>query len=414
MTDSRLSDLSLLSVETEVLRRAEEEREQLRGAAQKAEEEARKAADAVCQMEQEQSRLRTQLERIPVQLADSLSQKHGELERHVRESLDTFAKEQRAPLQLLLSTLSPTPQVLLLQDTATQATLPSYNSTHTDTTIAPRVSTRPMASLDSLFRELHRLAGKHPLLIGGDLNSQHTDWGYKTTTHRGRRLWLLLQNLQLSVHNDFQMPTRVGNSVNNPITDINDWVDSFQTDIQHHTQLIETTTDTPTVDDRLAHLWDAYHSLLERWKRGMRRHRWQTDYKKGLAPPPTPPRPIAHENHYPAPRHQAYTRTHGQPPMISWIHSATPTHHPAYQEAVLEARLQEELSHRLQDLQKAQQAANGRQRLLDEAEPWSPTQHCPLQELPLLRSSRDAPFRWTLSGYQRLKVKSQKPLVVPC
>lgn len=149
----------------------EEEREQLRGAAQKAEAEARKAADAVCQMEQEQSRLRTQLERIPVQLADSLSQKHGELERHVRESLDTVAKEQ---------------------------------------------------------------------------------------------------------------------------------------------------------------------------------------------------------------------------------------------EAVLEARLEEELSHRLQDLQKAQQAAHGRQRLLDEAEPWSPTQHCPLQELPLLRSSRDAPFRWTLSGYQRLKEESRR------
>lgn len=128
----------------------------------------------------------------------------------------------RAPLQLLLPTLSPTPQVLLLQDTATQATLPSYSSTHSDTTNAPRASTlvhraltykthyitsdtpcviteiihhthtipsifianiyhppsQPMASLDSLFRELHRLAGKHPLLIGGDLNSQHTDWGY--------------------------------------------------------------------------------------------------------------------------------------------------------------------------------------------------------------------------------------------
>ncbi|KAH8009714.1 hypothetical protein HPB51_019025 [Rhipicephalus microplus] len=73
--------------------------------------------------------------------------------------------------------------------------------------------------------------------------------------------------------------------------------------------------------------------------------------------------------------------------------------------AALEARVGAELSDQLQDLQKAQLAADGRQRLLDEVEPWSPTQHCPLQELPLLRSSRDAPFRWTLSGYQRLKVK---------
>ncbi|KAH7965430.1 hypothetical protein HPB49_007615 [Dermacentor silvarum] len=172
----------------------------------------------------------------------------------------------------------------------------------------------------SLLRELHRLVAKHPLLIGGYFNSQHTDWGYKTTTHRGRRLWLLLQNLQLSVHNNFQTPTRIGNSVSmytspdlvlscslrdvtwtrtqhtlgsdhyiiqvtvpfkpprhtymthklinwealrttrtashdNPITDINDWVDSLQTDIQHHTQQIETTTDVPTQDTRLAHLW---------------------------------------------------------------------------------------------------------------------------------------------------------------
>ena len=283
----------------------------------------------------------------------------------------------RAPLQLLLPTLSPTPQILLLQDTATQATLPSYNSIHSDTTKRPRASTlvhrsvthkthyitsetpcvvteiihhthalpsifianiyhppsQPMASLDSLLQELHRLAGKHPLLIGGDLNCQHTDWGYRTTTHRGRRLWLLLQNLQLSVQNNFQTPTRIGNSVSmdtspdlvlsrslrgvtwirtqhtlgsdhymiqvtvpfkpprhtymrhrlinwdafrtarsarsdNPITDIGDWVESLQTDIKRHTQQIETTTDTPTLDTRLAHLWAAYHSLLERWKLG--------------------------------------------------------------------------------------------------------------------------------------------------
>lgn len=112
----------------------------------------------------------------------------------------------RAPLQLLLPTLSPTPQVLLLQDTATQAALPGYTSTHSDTTNTPRASTlvhrtlthkthyitsetpcviteiihhthtlpsifvaniyhppsKPMATLDSLLRELHRLVGKHP------------------------------------------------------------------------------------------------------------------------------------------------------------------------------------------------------------------------------------------------------------
>lgn len=76
------------------------------------------------------------------------------------------------------------------------------------------------------------------------------------------------------------------------------------------------------------------------------------------------------------------------------------------QEAMLETRLEAALGDRLADLQKAQEAADGRQRLLDEAEPWSPMQH--FQELPLLRSSRDAPFRWVLSGYQRLKDESQR------
>ncbi|XP_075547644.1 uncharacterized protein LOC142582135 [Dermacentor variabilis] len=49
----------------------------------------------------------------------------------------------------------------------------------------------------------------------------------------------------------------------NPITDITDWIDSLQIDILHHAQQIETTTDTPTLDTGLAHLWEAYHSLLE-------------------------------------------------------------------------------------------------------------------------------------------------------
>nr|XP_050052500.1 uncharacterized protein LOC126548403 [Dermacentor andersoni] len=189
-----------------------------------------------------------------------------------------------------------------------------------------------MASLESLLRSVHRLAGKHPLLVGGDFNSQHTDWGYKTTTHRGRRLWLLLQNLHLTVHNNFLTPTRIGNSVSmdtspdlvlthslrgvtwtrtqytlgsdhyiiqvtvpykqprhtymthklinwdslrttraarsdTPISDIDTWVKSLQDDVQCNTKLIETPTETPTLDTRLAHLWEAYHSLLERWKR---------------------------------------------------------------------------------------------------------------------------------------------------
>ncbi|KAH7973770.1 hypothetical protein HPB49_005039 [Dermacentor silvarum] len=95
---------------------------------------------------------------------------------------------------------------------------------------------KPMATLESLLRELHRLPPRHTYMTHKLIN-----WDALRTTRTA--------------------------SPDNPITDINDWVDSLQTDIQHHTQQIETTTDVPTLDSRLAHLWEAYHSLLERWKR---------------------------------------------------------------------------------------------------------------------------------------------------
>ncbi|KAH6937606.1 hypothetical protein HPB50_001895 [Hyalomma asiaticum] len=83
----------------------EEEREMLRGAAQNAEAEARKAADAVHQMAQEQSRLRSQLERIPVELEDSLDKRNEELDRRVHESLDALAKQQNDALEARLETV---------------------------------------------------------------------------------------------------------------------------------------------------------------------------------------------------------------------------------------------------------------------------------------------------------------------
>ncbi|KAH7936695.1 hypothetical protein HPB49_003126 [Dermacentor silvarum] len=92
---------------------------------------------------------------------------------------------------------------------------------------------KPMATLESLLRELHRLPPRHTYMTHKLIN-----WDALRTTRTA--------------------------SPDNPITDINDWVDSLQTDIQHHTQQIETTTDVPTLDSRLAHLWEAYHSLLER------------------------------------------------------------------------------------------------------------------------------------------------------
>ncbi|KAH8025166.1 hypothetical protein HPB51_004148 [Rhipicephalus microplus] len=189
-----------------------------------------------------------------------------------------------------------------------------------------------MATLDALLQRIHRIAGRNTLLIGGDFNSQHRDWGYRYNTARGRRLWTTIQDLRLTTHNNFLTPTRIGNSVtmdtspdltlsrslkdiswsrtqhilgsehyiiaiqiphtphrprllthnlihwdairsprrelpNTPIQDIDHWVSSLLDDITAHTQKITTPPNTPTLDTRLAHLWEAHHSILERWKR---------------------------------------------------------------------------------------------------------------------------------------------------
>ncbi|KAH7968038.1 hypothetical protein HPB52_005455 [Rhipicephalus sanguineus] len=141
-------------------------------------------------------------------------------------------------------------RALRVEDTQHQAKLPSYYAVHSDATDTPRVSTlihrtltyqqhtitsstpcvlieiiptklntspmfiasiyhtprQAMATLDALLQRIHRIAGRNPLLIGDDFNSQHTDWGYRYTTARGRRLWTTIQDLHLTTHN-FHTPT---------------------------------------------------------------------------------------------------------------------------------------------------------------------------------------------------------------
>ncbi|XP_054931687.1 uncharacterized protein [Dermacentor andersoni] len=72
----------------------EEDRQNLCSAAQRAEAEAGKVADAVRYVTEEQSRLRAQLERLSVELVESLRQRHEQLESRVRESLDSLAEKQ--------------------------------------------------------------------------------------------------------------------------------------------------------------------------------------------------------------------------------------------------------------------------------------------------------------------------------
>lgn len=64
-----------------------------------------------------------------------------------------------------------------------------------------------------LFRKTLALAGDAQLLLLGDFNARHPDWGYMHTNPRGKKLWSLVQDLRLTLLNDPQQPpTRLGNS----------------------------------------------------------------------------------------------------------------------------------------------------------------------------------------------------------
>lgn len=57
-----------------------------------------------------------------------------------------------------------------------------------------------------------KLAASNPLLITGDFNCAHVDWGYRGTNHRGTVLYNETLMLHLTIFN-FSWPTRIGNSV---------------------------------------------------------------------------------------------------------------------------------------------------------------------------------------------------------
>lgn len=57
------------------------------------------------------------------------------------------------------------------------------------------------------------------------------------------------------------------------ITDINEWIVPLQEHVQVTTREVESTTDLPTTDSRLLHMWDSHAGLLRRW-------RWQRHSKK--------------------------------------------------------------------------------------------------------------------------------------
>ncbi|KAH7947097.1 hypothetical protein HPB52_007528 [Rhipicephalus sanguineus] len=65
----------------------------------------------------------------------------------------------------------------------------------------------------ALFRKAIEAAGTNPLLIVGDFNAAHPEWGYSKQDPKGRQLWEDAHELGLTLHTDPSSPSRVGNSV---------------------------------------------------------------------------------------------------------------------------------------------------------------------------------------------------------
>lgn len=65
----------------------------------------------------------------------------------------------------------------------------------------------------ALMRKAIKAAGNNPLLIVGDFNARHQEWGYALQDTKGRQLWEDTHELGLTLHTDPDHPTRTGNSV---------------------------------------------------------------------------------------------------------------------------------------------------------------------------------------------------------
>ncbi|KAG0439854.1 hypothetical protein HPB47_016503 [Ixodes persulcatus] len=79
-------------------------------------------------------------------------------------------------------------------------------------------SPRNTHKFGKLLRKTLELARGKALVIVGDFNAHHPEWGYKRDTIKGRNLWLDAQREGLTLITDPTHPTRIGNSVSGDTT----------------------------------------------------------------------------------------------------------------------------------------------------------------------------------------------------
>lgn len=165
----------------------------------------------------------------------------------------SIRRKREALIQLVINEEHP-PDLILLQDPKTSISLPDYIAYHSPNDSAPVVSTftkrvirhtqrnfphivqnvvlevipidirqdsllianiysppsMPATRCAQLIAQITAAANKTPLIVAGDFNCAHIDWGYKKTTGRGEVVMTQTQQSQLTVFNDFDCPTRQG------------------------------------------------------------------------------------------------------------------------------------------------------------------------------------------------------------
>ncbi|XP_072143750.1 uncharacterized protein [Dermacentor andersoni] len=147
---------------------------------------------------------------------------------------------------------------------------------------------------------LHRastVAGTHRLVACGDFNAAHPAWGYNKQLAKGRDLFQDTLDLGFTLITDPTDPTRIGNSVSRDTTpdltfvkndekeniswrntgllptemeeieNIEEWSAHIAGKVKEATKIIETDEQVDKVDIRLARLFEAKQSILNRWKK---------------------------------------------------------------------------------------------------------------------------------------------------
>lgn len=165
----------------------------------------------------------------------------------------SIRRKRAALIQIILNEEKP-PDLILLQDPKTSVSLPGYIAYHSRDENAPVASTfikrdirhaqrafphavqnivleiipvdikqdsllianiysppsMPATRCANLIARITAAANKTPVIVAGDFNCAHIDWGYSRTSGRGEVLMTQTQQSQLTVYNDFDCPTRQG------------------------------------------------------------------------------------------------------------------------------------------------------------------------------------------------------------